>query len=426
MTTWCKKCSRPIDFAGPLILGLTAAVSFGASTVVAQQTLEERYQSAVQSFNQAKMEDACDLFRQIEKESSAYKDVRTYLNPSCDAVRRSYEQEETLYKQGVELFKQQQFEDAKQKFLHARNLVLKHPKYKTEIDEYLKQIEARSHEENLYQQAVQLFNEGRDDEAASRFAEIEQAKGAKAGDARAYLQRIKERQDAVAQRKAADNDQAAFDQAVKVFNKKGYSDAKARFQSLIQRGSPHADEARSYIRQIDAAVQQETAARENIKKTVVDAGKDPHQVAQQLVAEARSDMNGGQYGAAVDKLKSAEILDSGNHDVSTMLHAAQEKLEEQPLRLGLEAYFAGQYEQAEQQLSAYVANHGRKIALALFFRGAAHASRYFLSGEQDIQQRDLARADFRASKADSQQFEPPTPFVPPKILSLYSQALGAR
>jgi len=119
-------------------------------------------------------------------------------------------------------------------------------------------------------------------------------------------------------------------------------------------------------------------------------------------------------------------LDSGNHDVSTMLHAAQEKLEEQPLRLGLEAYFAGQYEQAEQQLSAYVANHGRKIALALFFRGAAHASRYFLSGEQDIQQRDLARADFRASKADSQQFEPPTPFVPPKILSLYSQALGAR
>ena len=75
------------------------------------------------------------------------------------------------------------------------------------------------------------------------------------------------------------------------------------------------------------------------------------------------------------------MLDPANHEAPPMLKTAQEMLDEQPLRLGLAAYFTGKYEEAEQQLGAYVGNHGRKVALAYFFRGAAHASRYFLSGE---------------------------------------------
>jgi hypothetical protein len=97
--------------------------------------------------------------------------------------------------------------------------------------------------------------------------------------------------------------------------------------------------------------------------------------------------------------------------------------DQEPLRLGLEAYFAGKYDQAEQQLGAYVASHGRKLALAYFFRGATRASRYFLSGERDTQQKDLAVADFRALKKDSRQFQPSKELVSPKILSLYSQSV---
>jgi len=402
-----------------------AAASAGAVAVFAQQTLEERYRTAVQLFNEAKMEDACGLLQQINKESPGYKDVRTYLNPSCDAARRTYEQEESLYQRGVELFKQQQFDAAKQKFSQARQLILNHPKYRTETDDYLRQIDTRLREEHLFEQAVQFFNDGRDDQATAQFQQIEQAKGARAADARTYLQRIKERQDAIAQKTATETDQQAFDDAVKAFNNKSYAGAKAGFQSLIQKNSPHSAEAHSYLQQIDTAQRQDAAAREKAKKTVVEAGKDPHQVAQQLVAEARTDMNGGQYGAAVEKLRSAEILDSANSDVSTMLQTAQDKLEEQPLRLGLAAYFAGQYEEAEKQCAEYLDNHGRKIALALFFRGASHASRYFLSGEQDTQQKDLAMADFRATRKGPGQFQPPTQFVAPKILSLYSQAVAS-
>jgi outer membrane protein assembly factor BamD (BamD/ComL family) len=186
-------------------------VSLFALAASAQQTLEDRYQKAIRSFNEAKMEDACDAFQQIEKESPGYKDARTYLNPACDSARRTYEQEERLYKQGVELFKQRQLDEAKQKFTQGRSLVLRHPKYRAEMDDYLKQIETRSREETLYQQAVQMFNEGRDTEAASQFGQIEQANGTRADDARSYLQRIKERREDAARKKEAESDQQTSD-----------------------------------------------------------------------------------------------------------------------------------------------------------------------------------------------------------------------
>jgi outer membrane protein assembly factor BamD (BamD/ComL family) len=426
LTTWCKGCCQPIELLGWLLLGLIVAVSLYPSTAAAQQTVEERYQKAIQSFNEAKVEDACDVFQQIEKESPGYKDVHTYLTPACDSAKRTYQQEERLYKQGVDLFNQQQFEVAKQKFTQGRNLVLRHPKFRAEIDDYLKQIDTRMREEGLYQQAVQTFSEGRDNEASAQFSQIEQAKGARAHDASSYLERIKEREEVAASKKALENDQQAFDEAAKSFNDKRYPDAKARFQTLIQKGSPHATEAQSYLQRIDAAVREEAAVREKAKKSVVASGKDPVQVAQQFVDEARTAVGNGQYGAALDKLRTAEMLDPANHEAPLMLKRAQEMLDEQPLRLGLAAYFAGKYEEAEQQLGAYVANHGRKVALAYFFRGAAHASRYFLSGEQDAHEKELAMADFGALQKDSAQFTPPKQYVSPKILSLYSQAVSAR
>jgi TolA-binding protein len=271
----------------------------------------------------------------------------------------------------VDHFKQGQLDLAKQKFTQARSLVLNRPKYRIEIDDYLKQIEARAREENLYQQAVQLFNEGRDAEAASQFGQIEQAKGARAADAHSYLLGIKKRQEVESKKKtesdqqafdtavkefndkhfpdaktrfqdliqkgsahAADAqsylpridaalreeaDQQAFDEAVTAFNDKRYPDAKTRFQALIQKGSSHAGEAQSYVPRIDAALKEDAVVREKAKKSVTDAGKDPRQVAQQLIEEARADIGGLQYAAAVDKLKTAEMLDPANHEVPALL-----------------------------------------------------------------------------------------------------------
>ena len=421
MTIWCKKCFPPIKLLGLLCLGLAAAY-LCASVAFAQQSLDDRYQKAVQLFNSAKMEDACDLFQQIEKESPGYKDVHTYLNPACDSAKRTYDQEEKLYKQGLDLFNQGQFDEAKQKFTQGRNLVLKHPKYRAEIDNYLRQIDARSHEDAQFQQAVQLFDAGHDDDAAAQFAQIEQGKGPHAADAHVYLQRIKDRRALAAQQQATASDQQAFDAAVHDFTDKRYPEAKNRFQALIQKGSAHSADAKSYLEKIDAAVRQDAAARDNAKKQVVEQGKDPKQVAQQLVAAARGNIAAQQYAEAVGKLQSAAMLDPSNQDVATLLKSTQDTLDEMPLRMGLAAYFNGKYEEAEQQLDTYVANHGPKIALAYFFRGASHASRYFLSGEQDTQQKNLAMTDFQTLRKDSPKFQPPKQYVSPKILSLYTQS----
>jgi tetratricopeptide (TPR) repeat protein len=464
LKTWYKRSFRNTKLSGRLISGLLAALCL-SFPVAAQEALDDRYRRAVQLFNEAKMEDACELLQQVEKESSGYKETHTYLNPACASAKQAYALEETLFNEGVAFFKQQRLDDAKQKFAKANSLVLKHPKYRTQIDGYLKQIEARSGEETLFQEAVQLFNNGRDEEAAKQFTLIEQNKGMKADDARGYLQRIRERRedgiwnraldsftkndfsaarplfqeviringkhaaearDYLSRAAAAASDQQAFEEAVRVFNRKRYSDAANSFQELIQKGSGHAAEARAYLQKIDAITKQEAAAREQAKNKVAETGQDPKEVAKQFVVEAQTAITNGQYVAALEKLKAAEILDPTNSETRPLLSRAQELADEQPLRQGLEAYFQGNYSEAEQQLGAYVDGHGRKLLLARFFRGATHASRYFLSGEQDIQQKELALADFRTLPKSSQQFQPPKEYVAPKILSLYLQAIGAR
>src|SRR5207302_653193 len=97
-------------------------------------------------------------------------------------------------------------------------------------------------------------------------------------------------------------------------------------------------------------------------------------LAGQLIAEVRTALESRQYTLAVEKLKAAESLDPANREVRSLLGQAQELAAEEPLREGLQAYFQGKYDQAERRLNEYVDNHGRKLALAYFFRGAVHGS----------------------------------------------------
>jgi len=464
--TSCKRSWRNINrVARPLAAGVVI-LCLCVGSLAAQESIEDRYQKAIQFFNEAKMEDACDLLTAINKEKPGYKETDTYLNPACKSASQSYALEEKLFNEGVSLVQGNHFEDARLKFTQASKLVLRHPKYRTQIDAYLKQIdqmEARSREEAQFQEAVELFNDGKDEEATRQFTKIEQAKGTKAEDARTYLQRIKDRKEdsnwaratdsfskgdyaaakplfdgfvrsngkhaAEAQKyltqiSAAELDQQAFEDAVKAFNAKRYPDAKTRFQTLVQKGGSHAADAQSYLQRIDAAMKEEASVRETAKKKVAD-GQNPQQVAKQLLTEANADMNGHQYSAAVEKLKMAEILDPANRDASSLLKTAQEQADEQPLRQGLETYFQGKYDDAEKQLSQYIDSHGSKAALAYFFRGAARASRYYLSGEKDMQQKELALDDFRSLKKNTQRFQPPKDCIPPKILALYAESIGA-
>jgi tetratricopeptide (TPR) repeat protein len=313
---WWMNWYRSISRAPALIVGAAAILLLGVVTASrGQETLEERYQQALSAFNSAKMEEACEGFREVEKEKSGYKQTQTYLKVACAQVNLIEKREDDLFKEGVDLYSKGRLDDAKQKFDQASKVRLKNPKHATEISRYLKLIANQQSETRYFNEGVALFKEGR------------------------------------------------------------FSEAKARFDQVANAKGPKADDARNYLHRIEQAVQ---AAKQ--------APKPPPATS-----------------------------------TPSSTPATQTAADDQILRTGLVAYFHGNLEEAERDLSNYLDNHGKKRDLAFFFRGAAHGTRYFLSGEKDAREKDLALADFRSARDFGKQFQPPRNYVSPKILTLYSE-----
>src|SRR3990167_9041414 len=364
------------------------------------------------------MEDACELLQQIEKEKPGYRETRTYLNPACKEAERARWMEKQLFDEGVQLFNQGNYDDAQQKFKQAQGIPLKTPRYRDQVNKYLADIDARLGEDKLFGEAVKLFNDGNDTEARSRFNQIVRGGGAKAAEARTYLQRIEERREESAfsegvrllqggdysgarsrfqevvglngKRKAeaerylgqieqGEREQRAFNEGVRAFEGKRYADAQASFRQVAGMNGSRKAEAERYLNRIETAVQEEAAFKEGVQKF------------------ARNDFD----GARADFQKVIGLKGS-LANARRLLGESQQLAEEAPLRGGLQAYFEGKYDEAERQLSDYLNNNGKKQALAYFFRGATRSARYFLSGEKDAQQKQRAQEDFRTVHKDNQ------------------------
>ena len=473
-----------------------AVVCLPGVPAAAQESLEKRYERAIEAFNSAKMEDACELLQQIEKEKPGYRETRTYLNPACKEADRARGMEKQLFDEGVQLFNQGNYDDAQQKFKQAQGIPLKTPRYRDQVNKYLADIDARLGEDKLFSEAVKLFTDGNDTEARSRFNQIVRGGGAKAAEARTYLQRLEERREEsafnegvrllqggdysgarsrlqevvglngkrkaeaeryLAQLEQGEREQRAFSEGERAFNQKRYPDAQASFRQVAGMNGSRKGEAERYLNRIETAVQEDAAFKAGVQKftqndfdgarseflkvinlkgalandariylTKIDArGQDPREVAKQFVTDAQAAMGRKDYRAAVEKLAAATALDPNNRDARRLLAESQQLAEEAPLRSGLQAYFEGKYDEAERQLNDYLNNSGKKQALAYFFRGATRSARYFLSGEKDAQQKQLAQEDFRAVQKDNRRFRPPEKYVSPKVLALYAEVAPA-
>ncbi|MGH9779872.1 MAG: hypothetical protein ACRD5I_15830 [Candidatus Acidiferrales bacterium] len=451
------------------IISALALAALLAAPAMAQETLDQRYERARDHFNSGRMEDACDLFQQVDKEKSGYKETGKFLNISCAQVKLLYDTEEKLYKDGVQLLNQGQVEEAKGKFTQASSMRLKSPKYRGETNRLLKEIEGRENEEKVFAEGVRLFEQGQLEQAKQRF---ERVSGAKAGEARGYLQRIEQQLQAQgsAQREEgsfsaavdlfnkgdlpgarsgfadvakmngkrkseAENyiaridqslrgrqeEDTAFQDAVRRFDRKDYEGARASFQRVVALNGSRKTDAQGYLGRID----QELRAAEEARKKAAQAtagGETSQQAVTRLLGEARGAMDRRDYHTALEKLKVAEVLDPRNSELQRLMSQAQEQQSELALRAGLQAYFEGRWDDAERSLSQYLEGNppaAGKRSLALFFRGATRSTRYFLSGEKDGQQKELAQADFRAVGEASRNFRAPERYVSPKILDLY-------
>lgn len=282
-----------------------AVVYLPGVPAAAQESLEKRYERAIEAFNSAKMEDACELLQQIEKEKPGYRETRTYLNPACKEADRARGMEKQLFDEGVQLFNQGNYDDAQQKFKQAQGIPLKTPRYRDQVNKYLADIDARLGEDKLFSEAVKHFTDGNDTEARSRFNQIVRGGGAKAAEARAYLQRLEDRREEsafnegvrllqggdyagarsrlqevvglngkrkaeaeryLAQLEQGEREQRTFNEGERAFNQKRYSDAQASFRQVAGMNGNRKAEAERYLNRIETAVQEDAAFKAGVQK----------------------------------------------------------------------------------------------------------------------------------------------------------------
>ena len=91
------------------ILSLTAGGLYA-------QDVEQLYQKGVNEYNSAQMEDACETLQQVERQKPGYQQASVYMKVACGQVKRLYQHEEDLFNQGVQLNKQGKYQDAEQAF----------------------------------------------------------------------------------------------------------------------------------------------------------------------------------------------------------------------------------------------------------------------------------------------------------------------
>jgi len=394
MRSWMNYC-RSINGRRSLAGGCLVALLMAGVRPARAQDIESRYQQGVDAFNNARMEEACELLQEVEKEKPGYEQAKKYMNIACQQKNRLVKMEEDLFNAGVQFFNQGNYDDAKQKFDQASKIPLKNPRYRSQVSRYLRDIESRQNEERQFQEGVKLFEAGKYSEAQARFSSVGQGGGPRAAEARNYLARVG---DALRQQRAAEETTQLFNDGVRLFKAGKHADAQANFEKVVGAGGPKAAEARVYLQKLEQMAQ----AKQSPTKPAA-----------------------GPSAAATTPLATAPQPGAQEESTSTAGPGPSASTNEQLLRLGLEAYFNGKFDEAERALSDYLNNHGSKPALALFFRGASQGTRYYLSGEKDTRRKDLAEADFRALKERAVRFQPPDRYVSPKILALYSEAVGA-
>jgi len=198
---------------------------------------------------------------------------------------------------------------------------------------------------------------------------------------------------------ATSADKSHINQARQLFQNGKDSEARALLQPVASGNGGLAQEAKQVLASIEHV---EAKDRESIDEARKLAAQDKKAKARDLLRNVVR--RGGPESA----------------DARQLLDHMGSATSDDVLRAALTEYFEGNLAKAEDDFTTYIGSNGDHQALACFFRGVTRASRYYLSGETDTQQKTNALTDFRAVKQKYKDFHPPTRYISPKILDLYS------
>lgn len=258
LMSWSPSISRR---RGVGVCGLLALLALGVVPAPAQD-VDQKYNQALQLFGDAKVEDAYELLLEVDKESPGYKGTKNYLKMAKTTVNKLYKSEADLFHDCEGLFNQSppDYPGAKQKCELASKVRVNHPKYRSQISSLLSQIDSREREETLFQEGSRLFNERNYREAQSR---LKQVAGPRAGEARALLAKIDE---ALGKQRAEEEMNKLFNDGVQLFKAGNTTEAYYKFDQVARAGGPKAAEARTYLQRIDQMGRQQRDAEKNAER----------------------------------------------------------------------------------------------------------------------------------------------------------------
>lgn len=353
----------------------------------AQESAHDRYQRAVTLFGstaRGDVEEACDIMKQLVQERPDDQKFQTEKNTFCRQADRMHELEKEYAEQGMQLAKNGKCADARQDYDRISGLSTKDPTYRDRLSHEVSECESRQRGQAGLDEVDKLLRDHKFTEARNALTKIIQKGGAASVKAKEQLDILE------------NTERGVIKHATEALNRGRDNDARALLNQVAADRGPSSDEAQRLLVQIKQTVND----RELLDQAASLVRQGKNSEAQNLLNPVVA--RGGPLSAKAGALLK-QIAGSG----------------EELLRAGLKAYFRGDLEEAESKLTSYISINGERDALAYFFRGAARASRYFLSGEVDVHEKSNAMEDFRTLKQHHRDFRLPLEYVSPKVISLY-------
>ncbi len=441
-----RKSFRPTSAARGWMLA--AALLLPLSVLAANK--DDLYKQAQAAVAAGRVDQAASLFCEVARQDAGYKDAKTQCQIYTQEAERERKRNEDRFQEGLRAFQDKRWDDAVQKFKNVRSgpRLEEAKRYiNTEIPKAQQAAAAAAASAENERMMAERFDKGVQAYQRNEFAGAKSAlggvSGSKEGEARNYLNKIREYEQAM-----SEGDRLAAAQ--------NYRGAQGSYNEAATikgdgPGDPRGKAAQMEKALAAAAVPSPTVptpAPEPIKvppptpsvasKPVEAAIKEPTapkvDVAR-LLKEAQAAQDKGDVASARGKYLAILSAEPKNRQVQAALASLPKETGTQaPTKATSEAdvllataigeFYKGSYEDAEFHFRLYIENDGGKAALGNFYLGVSRLTRYFLRGAKPDDKRMMEDgiAAFKLAKKTS-GFKPPgEQYLSPKILKLYQDA----
>jgi tetratricopeptide (TPR) repeat protein len=412
---------------------------------------DDLYKQAQAAASAGKVEEAARLYCELAKMDAKYKDAQLNCNVMKQEAERERKRNEDRFQEGVAAFNAGRWDDAEQKFRNIRG----GPRL-DEAKQYLASRipaakAAKANEANeaamsaKFDDAVGAYQSNNFNSAKSLFGQIS---GRREGEARNYLNKIREYEQAM-----GEGDRLAsasnFRGALQSFNDAatikpdGPGDPRGkaqRMQTELAKASGPAPTTTTVPPPTTT-----TATTRPPVTTPSSSGPTPSRVVEaavkeparpqvdvaKLLREAESAKAAGNIPVARSKYLAALGADPSNRQARLGLETLPKETGTQAPKATSEAdillaraigeFYQGKYDQAEVHIRDYLEFNGSKTALSQFYLGVTKLTKFYLNGERADERRLINEAGdhFKVAKKTAGFTAPDNRLISPKILKAY-------